>query len=287
MRNFSLPFPFPARRKQACSRGLGPLFIAKKIFHKHDWALSTICPLCNALNGSKCQHQCLCGLSLIRANCLASEAADCPPPGGRGPLLWAGDLTQSCGPKRGESQGQRVIHHKAGIQKPMGKHQFGPAMAGGRTVLLRDRGDEEPARHREDPAHPAQRKAGGGAQGAGAQRLSSYSCLCWGCASLSWRGQSTAPAGWETGPLVVQVNLLAPGIQMMALLQTITELLCLASAGGSWTHYLPSDVPFHLQPGSACKGNTQPDTSKTGGGGGVCTGRVIKMLLFLGEKLAT
>lgn len=57
--------------------------------------------------------------------------------------------------------------------------------------------------------------------------------------------------------------------------------------GGSWTHYLPSDVPFHLRPGSPCKGNTQPDTSKTGGGGVVCTGRVIKMLLFLGEKLAT
>lgn len=182
--------------------------------------------------------------------------------------------------QNGENLRARVIHHKAGIQKPMGKHQFGPAMAGGRTVLLRDRGDEEPARHREDQAHPAQRKAGGGAQGAGAQRLSSYSCLCWGCASLSWRGQSTAPAGWETGPLVVQVNLLAPGIQMMALLQTITELLCLASAGGSWTHYLPSDVPFHLRPGSACKGNTQPDTSKTGGGGECLYGKSYKNATF-------
>lgn len=40
--------------------------------------------------------------------------------------------------QNGENLRARVIHHKAGIQKPMGKHQFGPAMAGGRTVLLRD-----------------------------------------------------------------------------------------------------------------------------------------------------
>lgn len=129
-------------------------------------------------------------------------------------------------------------------------------MAGGRTVLLRDRGDEEPARHKEEPAHPPQRKPGGGVQGAGAQRLSSYSC----------RGQSTAPAGWETGPLVVQVNVLAPGIQMMALLQTITELLCLASweeAGLITSHPM---FPFICGQGHPARGTPSHTPAKQEGG---------------------
>lgn len=109
-------------------------------------------------------------------------------------------------------------------------------MAGGRTVLLRDRRDEEPARHR-DLAHLPQRKPGGGVQGTGAQCVCPPTAVHAGAAaSLKWRGQSTTPAGWETGPSEVQVKVLAPEIQMMALLQTIIELLCLASAGGSWTH---------------------------------------------------
>lgn len=106
------------------------------------------------------------------------------------------------------------------------------------------------------PSPPSTEEARRRVQGGGAQRLSSYSC----------RGQSTAPAGWETGPLVVQVNVLAPGIQMMALLQTITELLCLASweeAGLITSHPM---FPFICGQGHPARGTPSHTPAKQEGG---------------------